>query len=160
MTVSLRAYSPVYKDQVFPELVPNRYFKKYTSSSFIYRVLNLAGLHSNYFMVLVDSKGLVVGSIVLRKKLTLKKLSNDWFIYGVAIKNSYRGLGYGSALLSQTIDWCENKNVTKIFLWVDFENTQAMKLYNKYGFIECNSSVQNIFGLKKPNKKLLIKYLS
>ncbi len=55
----------------------------------------------------------------------------------LSVKKSHWGKGVGSLLLEQLINFCRSNGVTKIMtLGVKAENESAIKLYNKFGFVE------------------------
>ena len=54
---------------------------------------------------------------------------------GVMVHTDYQGLGIGSALLEAMVDLAENwLSLTRLFLEVYSDNSQAINLYEKYGF--------------------------
>lgn len=56
--------------------------------------------------------------------------------FGMGVKASAQGQGVGSALVSAAIELCEKwMNVSRIELEVYAENTAAIKLYQKHGFV-------------------------
>jgi RimJ/RimL family protein N-acetyltransferase len=52
---------------------------------------------------------------------------------GIAIRKGYRNMGIGTALMSKTLKDCKNK-FEIVTLQVFAKNTQAKKLYKKFGF--------------------------
>lgn len=57
-------------------------------------------------------------------------------IYGVYVKKEYRGQGIGNRLVEGALRTIQqNTNVTKIHLTVTAEQTAAIALYKKHGFI-------------------------
>ena len=143
-----------YKDQVFPSLVPEKYYKRYTNSSLFYKVLFVMGVFRNYLFLLKDADDRVVGSIAFRRKFIVNQLKNKWFIYGVAIKEKHRGKGYGDLLLSEALAWCKKKSIKNVFLHVEAENTKAINLYKKKGFMVVQPDKKNI------NKKMPVSNIS
>ena len=67
------------------------------------------------------------------------------FICNLAVLPEYRGLGIGKALLNRTIEAAKGgegssnmgdvREVSEIWLQTDFNNTAALRMYNKYGFV-------------------------
>lgn len=53
---------------------------------------------------------------------------------GFAICKDYCGIGIGSIMIQECINWCKNKDFDQIELEVVKENTDAIRLYQKYGF--------------------------
>ncbi len=134
MKLKLIKYHESYRDQVFSELVPQKYFIKYTTKSLFYKILKSLKIYSNYFLLLSNDNNDIMGCILLRKKLSPIKMKIEWFIYGVAISTKYRGQGYGNILINETINWCREKKVKEIFLLVEKDNNPALNLYKKNEF--------------------------
>lgn len=56
--------------------------------------------------------------------------------FGMGVKASAQGTGVGSALVAAAIELCENwLNVSRIELEVYADNTAAVSLYQKHGFV-------------------------
>lgn len=55
------------------------------------------------------------------------------FIFRFFVQREYRQQGYGSQLLQKLIDIAKDKD---IYLQVDADNFNAIKLYEKHGFVE------------------------
>jgi ribosomal protein S18 acetylase RimI-like enzyme len=76
-----------------------------------------------------------VGMIVyiFNDKIKTNHIAN---VYGVYVKKEYRGQGIGNRLVVGALrDIQQNPNVTKIHLTVTAEQTAAIALYKKNGFI-------------------------
>jgi ribosomal protein S18 acetylase RimI-like enzyme len=56
------------------------------------------------------------------------------YIYGFCVLPSYRGKGYGKAILKQTVDQLSDKGHAKIALEVECKNKNALTLYKLCGF--------------------------
>ncbi|WKA46915.1 GNAT family N-acetyltransferase [Geobacillus zalihae] len=57
--------------------------------------------------------------------------------FGMSVKNGFRGQGIGAALLAALLDWAkENPLIEKVCLEVVADNTNAIRLYQKFGFVE------------------------
>ncbi len=55
----------------------------------------------------------------------------------MSVKNGFRGQGIGTALLAALLDWAkENPLIEKVCLEVVADNTNAIRLYQKFGFVE------------------------
>lgn len=52
----------------------------------------------------------------------------------LAVKEKFRGQGYGESLLRAAIQKCQSRNIQRIFLHVDPLRTAAVCLYKKLGF--------------------------
>ena len=56
--------------------------------------------------------------------------------FGMGVKTAARNQGVGSALIAAAIDRCENwMNISRIEIEVYTENTAAIALYQKHGFL-------------------------
>lgn len=67
----------------------------------------------------------------------------------ISVRKSYWNLGIGSAMMSELIDFARrNENIKNIHLGVRDENTNAVKLYEKFGFkkIGLHKNCMNIEG--------------
>jgi ribosomal protein S18 acetylase RimI-like enzyme len=60
--------------------------------------------------------------------------NNDKFWLGICILPSYQNKGYGDFLIYNILS--KSKQINKIYLTVDNENTHAIKLYLKHNFNE------------------------
>lgn len=56
------------------------------------------------------------------------------FITNVSVDNGFTNNGIASKLLKHCIEYSKEKNLDKINLEVNENNTPALKLYNKFGF--------------------------
>ncbi|CAH2213573.1 GNAT family N-acetyltransferase [Tepidibacter aestuarii] len=56
--------------------------------------------------------------------------------FGIALVKEFWGYGIGSKLLDTLIKWADSKGFVKITLDVDSTNQKAIKLYEKFGFIQ------------------------
>ena len=61
-------------------------------------------------------------------------MANDAHITSIAVKNEYRGMGIGEALLISIIESATKLNAVVVTLEVRASNEVAQTLYNKYGF--------------------------
>ncbi len=55
-------------------------------------------------------------------------------IYVVAVDPDFQGHGLGRALVLAGLDWLHRRGLTTGMLYVDADNTRAMKLYESLGF--------------------------
>ena len=60
---------------------------------------------------------------------------DDAFLYNVAVVSTHRGLGYGGMLLQRVADWCYRHSKKRIWLCVKPENTVALQMYQRRGWI-------------------------
>jgi len=57
--------------------------------------------------------------------------------FGIALRESWRGVGLGRAMLTHLIAWAQaHPTITKLSLQVFADNARAIALYRKFGFIE------------------------
>lgn len=56
--------------------------------------------------------------------------------FGVCVLQAFWGLGIGTALLKQSILWAETQRLQKLTLQVLGTNTDAIRLYSRYGFVQ------------------------
>jgi RimJ/RimL family protein N-acetyltransferase len=56
--------------------------------------------------------------------------------FGMLVDRDWRGRGVGSALLQATVDWARDQGLHKLCLEVFADNTTAIALYRKCGFVE------------------------
>lgn len=50
------------------------------------------------------------------------------------LKPNYRGLGLGTRLMKDFMDWTHRLNYESVYLWTTQEQVVATKLYKKFGF--------------------------
>ncbi|KAK9676797.1 hypothetical protein RND81_11G101700 [Saponaria officinalis] len=63
----------------------------------------------------------------------------------LAVKDKYRGRGYGEALLKAAISKCRARNIQRISLHVDPSRKPAVNLYQKLGF-RIDSTVEKYYS--------------
>ncbi|MEW5592027.1 GNAT family N-acetyltransferase [Peribacillus frigoritolerans] len=59
---------------------------------------------------------------------------------GIAVINKVRGKGIGNLLMEKLFETASRDGYTSLSLSVDPKNTQAVQLYKKLGFEQCDSS--------------------
>ena len=62
-------------------------------------------------------------------------------IYITAVDPDYSGSGLGRALTITALNYLKYQGLTDAMLYVDFDNTRALKLYNSLGFIESGKDI-------------------
>jgi ribosomal protein S18 acetylase RimI-like enzyme len=72
--------------------------------------------------------------VILRFSIPVLQ-KNEIRIDSVAIENSFRGRGIGTALIENFSNFAKTNNFNKIYLEVVDTNPEAKKLYNRLGFI-------------------------
>ncbi|MGH4122824.1 MAG: GNAT family N-acetyltransferase [Clostridium sp.] len=93
-----------------------------------------AYIKSTALFLVVEVEGKIVGSATLDRS-TLSKLKHT-ATFGITISKESCGLGIGSLLMGKIIEWAGLNGVEKIDLEVFEDNTSAIKLYRKFGFIK------------------------
>jgi putative acetyltransferase len=63
---------------------------------------------------------------------------------GMMVARGWRGRGVGSALVAASIDWAHAHGLHKLTLSVFPQNTAAIGLYRKFGFVEEGRRVAHI----------------
>ncbi|WP_457558903.1 N-acetyltransferase family protein [Candidatus Harpocratesius sp.] len=89
---------------------------------------------NNIFVVaLIDNEIVALADIHCGNRPRTKHTGN----LGISVKKKYWRLGIGEALMKYLIKWAYNSNIVKkINLEVREDNTAAINLYKKMGFIE------------------------
>ncbi len=67
---------------------------------------------------------------------SLLLLDTEAELLRIAVRKRYRKKGYGKALMSAVIEYCEDKGFEKLYLEVKDSNEPAMLLYKSFGFCE------------------------
>ncbi len=84
--------------------------------------------------LLVEIDGKIVGSATLNRNDLIKL--NHIVTFGITILKEYCGLGIGSLLMEKIIECTKSNGIEKIELEVFENNTSAIMLYKKFGFVE------------------------
>lgn len=90
--------------------------------------------------IAVNKEGQAVGSITARLYDEANKgfgyVADDIPELGMAILSEYRGHGLGKSLMTALFDALKEAGVKQVSLSVDPGNTAAVKLYERFGFVE------------------------
>lgn len=117
--------------------------------------INLSSLPENYaypffeeilnelpeaFLV-AEKDGMVVGYMMCRIEYglsTLHKfgLARKGHIVSIAVLEQHRRKGLGQGLVEEVLRALKNKNCSEVFLEVRVSNSEAIKLYEKLGFLK------------------------
>ena len=99
------------------------------------------------FMVIGIINNKVV-SIAQIRKLGRKRIEHNSEI-AISVKKEYWGLGIGSVVMEQLIEFAKNNNIINISLGVKASNYKAINLYEKFGFkkIGIHKNYFNINGV-------------
>ena len=84
---------------------------------------------NSLFLVCKDSEG-ILGYV------SFKYILDEGEINRVCVDEAHRNRGIASYLMDSIMDFCKQKNISKIFLEVRQSNYKAINLYKKYGFGE------------------------
>ncbi len=86
-------------------------------------------LYLKYGNILVaDFNGKVVGYV------TVMDMGEDAKVMSIAVKKEFRGMGIGSKLMDEAINWCKIRGKKRLLLEVRISNFVAQNLYKKKGF--------------------------
>lgn len=97
----------------------------------------------NSLLLIADMSDTIVGLLFFNPNTKKKNLHTGEF--GVSVHPKYQGLGIGKALIGNLLSWCrQQKQIEKVFLQVFATNDRAIKLYEKFGFIEEGRHVKAI----------------
>ena len=79
---------------------------------------------------------LIVGGLDLAPYFGGLKKAKHVIALGMLILDGYRGFGIGTALMEEALTWARNRGLMKISLSVFSNNEAAIRLYQKFGFVE------------------------
>jgi len=82
---------------------------------------------------------------------------DEGYIFNVAVSETYRKKGVGSALINELVTYGKKNNLCFITLEVRESNINAQSLYSKFGFIKVGER-KNYYSEPKENAILLTKY--
>jgi ribosomal-protein-alanine N-acetyltransferase len=82
-----------------------------------------------YFIAAMHGEG-TLGFAVFRE------VGDDGELLQIATRKDARCSGVGSALLENVLEYAQSKSLHKVFLEVRKSNTPAIRLYEKFGFVE------------------------
>ena len=81
---------------------------------------------------IAEYNGITAGYI----SLITNKRTNSGRVYSVAVHPDYRGLGIAESLVDRAIDFTRQEQLKSVFLEVRTDNTAAISLYEKKGFVK------------------------
>lgn len=85
------------------------------------------------WLIAENSASEIVGEIDITIK-NLRRVKHNGFLT-IGLIPQYRGLGLGSQLMEQALLWSKQQGLKRIELSVFANNTKAINLYRKYGFL-------------------------
>lgn len=88
---------------------------------------------SEVLFIVAEVNGKIVGNLDLVRYGGTPKTAHVRYL-DMAIRDGYRSLGIGSALMDYSVSWAKERGLEKIILEVFSSNTPAINLYKKFGF--------------------------
>jgi [ribosomal protein S18]-alanine N-acetyltransferase len=70
----------------------------------------------------------------LKPEISFKGLKKKSVVYSIAVDQKFREMGYGRKLLEESIKEMKLNGISSILLYVNINNSPAIKLYEKMGF--------------------------
>jgi ribosomal protein S18 acetylase RimI-like enzyme len=87
---------------------------------------------------------LIISSQLFDNAYTPNLTEDDFYISVITVDEKYRNRGIGTFMLKEMTAIAKEKNCRKIVLDVDKDNTAALSLYKKFGFIYADIHEKNI----------------
>jgi putative acetyltransferase len=106
-------------------------------------------------LYVVEMAQRVIGSFRLIPKKD--RQAHTIYLGGFVVHHSVKGRGVGTKILSYIVQLAGNQGKTRIELSVDTENTPAIKLYEKIGFV-VEGRIRNSYK-RLPEKRYFDEYL-
>ena len=98
------------------------------------KVIEKHNTEANCLLLIVEDAGKIVGLINCTGGI--RRANRHGVILGITLALDYRGQGLGTELMSRAIEWAKGTGiVTRIELLVYANNTKAIHLYEKLGFV-------------------------
>jgi ribosomal-protein-alanine N-acetyltransferase len=106
----------------------------------------------------ITSQDKVIGYCTYRLKpaFSSRGFEKNSVIYSIAIDSKFRNKGFGRKLLEESIKEMKLNKISSVLLYVNVNNTPAIKLYEKTGFLRVKE-VENICGQKERCYKMELK---
>lgn len=124
-------YAPEGQEPFSREVLQEQYLAKYVEGW---------GRPGDIGYIAVNKEGQSIGSITARLFNEANKgygyIADDIPELGMAIHSEYRGHGLGKSLMTALFNGLKEAGVKQVSLSVDPGNTAAVKLYERYGFVE------------------------
>ena len=106
-----------------------------------------------YFSDVVEVEGKIAGWSV---SFLWKRSRTPWGrIYGLAVSPGFQGRKLGQLLLMHAIDRLREKEIKTIVLEVRMDNSAAIKLYKKFGFVPWRL-IENFYGPGIPASRMIL----
>ncbi|MHC1684656.1 MAG: GNAT family N-acetyltransferase [Clostridiaceae bacterium] len=90
---------------------------------------------------LAESNGKIIGAIAIVGHSDVKAQLR-WFI----LHPLYRGIGLGSKLLNEALNYCKDKHYNHIFLETTTDQKAAIKMYTAVGFSKVSENKSEMWG--------------
>jgi len=106
----------------------------------------------------IKSQDKVIGycTYLLKPAFSSRRLKKKSVIYSIAIDSKFRNKGFGRKLLEESIKEMKLNKISSVLLYVNVNNTPAIKLYEKTGFLRVKE-VEDICGQKERCYKMELK---
>ncbi|KXF81938.1 GNAT family N-acetyltransferase [Enterovibrio coralii] len=87
-------------------------------------------------LLVVEDKGVIIGSGLAQIKTSKPALSHDLHCYldFMVVEDSYRGQGLNKKVIEHLMVWSQSKSVSDFYLSVYSDNAPAVRAYEKLGF--------------------------
>ncbi|HTH54797.1 MAG TPA: GNAT family N-acetyltransferase [Cyclobacteriaceae bacterium] len=103
----------------------------------------------NALLLVAELENQMVGLLFFAASAKLKSAHTGEF--GVSVHPKYQRTGIGRALIESLLDWAkDHPQIEKIFLQVFATNSNAIKLYQRMGFVEEGRHVK---AIKQPSSE-------
>ena len=102
-------------------------------------------IHSKNGLVLlseVDEKPVGYSISIIKKNSPFFQLEKFGYIEDMFVREEFRGLGISSKLKDESFKWLRRKGIEKVFLNVLSNNSQAIEVYEKWGFSTFKSEMR------------------
>lgn len=100
-------------------------------------------------ILVAEYEGRIIGVLTLTRESFRKNYHVA--VLGIAIRNDFRHVGIGTALMNTSFEWARENGIEKICLEVFSTNNNAISLYRKLGF--------EVEGIKKKQFKIRGEYV-
>lgn len=100
-------------------------------------------------IISIVKNDILVGFIAFYDNDPVKDLA---FLTMIIVRKEYENLGYGKSLLEFSLKEIKDKGFKKYGLKVHFENKNAIRLYEKYGFVKTEQQSNFFYMEKKINE--------
>ena len=121
----------------------NNYFEVLTDKNNYLAVDHGSVIKKDIFLKTQNYKGVLVAIFLKNNKenigtIGLSEINKEYSScnIGILTHNKFKKKGYAYESMSKIIRYCHSKlNINEIYLWVQFKNLDAIKLYKKLGFL-------------------------